>query len=59
MRLDQQNRRSCILLLVLLAGLAALVIWGALGGISSESVGDDVKVDIQAPAPNPVGQPTG
>jgi hypothetical protein len=59
MRLDQQNRLSCLLILVLLIGLAGLVIWMALGGIPDESVGDDVKADLQAPAPKPVGEPKG
>jgi hypothetical protein len=46
MRLEQQNRRSCIVLLILLAGLIALITWMSLGGISSQTVGDDVKADV-------------
>ena len=50
MRIEQQNRRSCIAFLVLLAGLAALIVWMAAGGFSSESIGDDVKADVAPPA---------
>jgi len=57
MRLDKQNRRSCLVLLALLAALAALIVWMALGGVSSESLGDDVKADMRAPAPDTVGEP--
>ena len=46
MRLEKQNRRSCIVLLLLLAGLIGLVAWMSLGGFSSQSVGDDVQADI-------------
>jgi hypothetical protein len=46
MRIDQQNRRSCIALLILLAGLAGLVLWMSLGGVSSETTGNDVKADV-------------
>jgi hypothetical protein len=49
MRPDQKNRRSCIVLLLLLAGLAALIAWASLGGVSSETRGDDVTADIGAP----------
>jgi hypothetical protein len=49
MRIEKQNRRSCIALLVLLALLAALVLWMSLGGYSSETVGDDVKADVDGP----------
>ena len=46
MRLEKQNRRSCIVLLVLLAGLIGLIVWMSLGGFSSQSVGDDVQADV-------------
>lgn len=59
MRPDQQNRRSCLVLLGFLAVLVGLIVWLSLGGISSETVGDDVKADMQAPAPKPVAPPTG
>ena len=49
MRLDQQNRRSCILLLIVLAGLIGLIVWASLGGVSRHSVGDDMKADVGAP----------
>jgi hypothetical protein len=48
MRLEKQNRRSCIVLLVLLVLLIAFVVWMSLGGISSHSLGDDVKTDVTA-----------
>lgn len=50
MRLEKQNRRSCIFLLVVLAALAALILWASLGGVSSETMGDDVTADVKAPA---------
>ncbi|QAY77401.1 hypothetical protein [Sphingosinicella sp. BN140058] len=59
MRLEKQNRRSCIALLIGLAALIGLIIWMALGGLPRESVGDDVKGDLQAPAPRTAGRPTG
>ena len=59
MRLEQKNRRSCILLLAALAVLIGVIIWMALGGVSSQSLGDDVKADFQTPAPQPVGRPNG
>lgn len=59
MRQDQQNRLSCLVIFVLLTGLVGLVLWMALGGIPRESVGDDVKMDMRAPAPKPVGTPKG
>ena len=46
MRIDQQNRRSCIALLILLAGLAGLILWMSLGGVSSEAPGNRVKADV-------------
>jgi len=49
MRLDQQNRRSCIVLLIVLVALIGLVVWMSLGGISSHSLGDDVQADVKAP----------
>lgn len=54
MRLDQQNRRSCILLLTLIVALTAFIAWAALGGFSSESLGDDVKADLKGMGPKPV-----
>jgi hypothetical protein len=45
-RLEQRNRRSCLVLLVLLAGLTALIAWMNLGRFPSESVGDDVQADV-------------
>ena len=59
MRLEQKNRRSCILLLAALAVLIGVITWMALGGVSSHSLGDDVKADFQTPAPQPVGRPNG
>lgn len=49
MRIDKQNRRSCIALLLFLGMLAALILWMSLGGYSSETVGDDVKADVDGP----------
>jgi hypothetical protein len=49
MRLEQQNRRSCIALLIVLVGLLGLIVWMSLGGVSSHSVGDDVQADVKAP----------
>jgi hypothetical protein len=61
MRLEKQNRRSCIALLLFLALLAALVLWMSLGGFSSQTVGDDIKGDVDGPsapadAPPPPGR---
>ena len=55
MRLEKQNRRSCIGFLILLALAAALIAWMSLGGITSETPADDVKGDISGPeaAPTP------
>ena len=60
MRIDKQNRRSCIALLVLLAAMVGFVLWMSLGGVSSESLGDDVHADVGGPgdpksAPPPAG----
>ena len=56
MRIDEQNRRSCIALLVLLALLAGFILWMSLGGVSSESLGDDVQGDVGGPG-DPKGAP--
>ena len=55
MRLEKQNRRSCIGLMIVLALLAALIVWMSLGGVTSETPADDVKGDVSGPeaAPTP------
>jgi hypothetical protein len=54
MRLEKQNRRSCIGLMVALALLAGLILWASLGGVPGESIGDDVKGGVGVP-PGPAG----
>ncbi|HEX8667782.1 MAG TPA: hypothetical protein VF727_05350 [Allosphingosinicella sp.] len=57
MRLEKQNRRSCIGILVFLVLLTALFLWMMFGGgVSRHSTADDIKGDIDGPAP-PAGQP--
>ena len=60
MRIDKQNRRGCAIFSLLLAGLAAVILYASLGGVSSQSVGDDVKGGMSAAgaAPKP-GTPPG
>ena len=53
MRLEKQNRRSCIGLLAFLVLLTAAFVWMMAGGVSSETTADDVKADIDGPAPPP------
>jgi hypothetical protein len=53
MRLEKQNRRSCIGLLVVLALLAGLILWASLGGIPDQTLGDDVQADVDGPSPPP------
>ena len=48
MRLEKQNRRGCAIIALLLAALAALIAYAAFGGVSSESIGDDVQGGISA-----------
>jgi hypothetical protein len=55
MRLEKQNRRSCIGLLLFLAALAALILWMSLGGVREETIADDPKGQVD-PVP-PVGAP--
>jgi hypothetical protein len=43
MRLEKQNRRSCIGLMVALALLAGLIVWASLGGVPEETLADDVQ----------------
>jgi hypothetical protein len=53
MRPDKQNRRGCIIFSVFLAAIAALILWAALGGVSSESTADDPQQGVNAPAAPP------
>jgi hypothetical protein len=53
MRLEQQNRRSCIGLLVFLALLAALILWASLGGVPRDTPGNGVQADVDGPSPPP------
>ena len=62
MRIEKQNRRSCIAFLVVLALLAGFIVWMSFGGVSSESLGDDVQADVGVPGdpkstPPPAGTP--
>ena len=57
MRIEKQNRRSCIALLALLAALLGLVLWMSLGGVSSDSLGDEVQADVADPGDNPSAPP--
>ncbi len=57
MRLEKQNKRSCIGLLAVLAVLAAIVVWMSLGGVSSETTADDPKGPVDA-VPPPRGPAT-
>jgi hypothetical protein len=60
MRLDKQNRRSCIGLMVALALLAGLIVWASLGGVPEETLADDVQGGIGATgAPLEPGAPPG
>ena len=43
MRLDKQNRRSCIALMAVLALLVTLIVWASLGGVPEETLADDVQ----------------
>ena len=58
MRIEQQNRRSCIALLALLAAMLGLILWMSLGGVSSESMGDDVQADVADPGDVPSAPPS-
>ncbi|TFI59847.1 hypothetical protein E2493_03185 [Sphingomonas parva] len=50
MRLDQQNRGSCLFLLTVLAALIGLVVWMSLGGVGSQSPANDMKAGVAPPA---------
>ena len=51
MRLEKQNRRSCLGLLVLLALLVAAIAWASLGGVSDQTAADDPQGPIDAVPP--------
>jgi len=55
MRVEKQNRRSCLALLVILAALAGIILWMSLGGVPGETIADDPKGQID-PVP-PIGGP--
>jgi hypothetical protein len=57
MRLEKQNKRSCIGLLAVLAVLAAIVVWMSLGGMPGETTADDPKGPVDA-VPPPRGPAT-
>jgi hypothetical protein len=60
MRIDKQNRRGCAVIVLFLAALAALIAYASFGGVSSQSVGDDVKGGMSAAgAPPKPGAPPG
>jgi hypothetical protein len=50
MRLEQQNRRSCIGLMVALVLITGLFLWAMFGGATDESMADDVKGSLGGPA---------
>ncbi len=56
MRPDQQNRRSCIGLLLFLAVLAAVIAWMALGVMPGQMMQDDPKGTVGSGAPPPGAQ---
>jgi hypothetical protein len=60
MRLEKQNRRGCIGLLVFLALLAGVILWMSLGGVQDETVADDPKGPVDAvPPPRGAAPPPG
>ena len=48
MRIDKQNRRGCAVIALLLTLIAALIAYASFGGVSSESIGDDVQGGMSA-----------
>jgi hypothetical protein len=48
MRLEKQNRRGCLIVSIFLAVIAALIAYASFGGVSSESIGDDVRGGMSA-----------
>jgi hypothetical protein len=60
MRIDKQNRRSCIGVLLFLALLAAAILWMIFGGAPEDSTADDVQgMPTPAAAPGASGNPDG
>ena len=60
MRLEKQNKRSCLGLLAVLAVLAAIILWMSLGGVSDQTVADDPRGPVDAvPPPRGAAAPPG
>ena len=53
MRLEKKNKRSCLGLLILLAILAAVIVWMSLGGVPAETTADDPAGPVDAVPPPP------
>ena len=60
MRLENQNRRGCVGLLLFLALVAAAIAWMSFGGVPGETVADDVEGPVDAvPPPRGKAAPAG
>ena len=53
MQLQEQNKRSCLALLAVIALILAAVAWMSLGGVPEETTADDPKGPIDAVPPPP------
>jgi uncharacterized membrane protein YagU involved in acid resistance len=60
MRLEKQNRRSCLGLLAFLAVLAGIIVWMSLGGVKSDTPANDPQGPVDAiPPPRGKAPPPG
>jgi hypothetical protein len=57
MRLEKQNRRSCLGLIIFVALLTALVLWMSLGGMPRDTAAEQPKGTVAPGAPPPGSGP--